>query len=572
MYTSIRKNYLLLLILFLFPLLLLSQNTVSIEKNYNNWSWDNVYVAKNNYISIAIVPEAGGRMLEFNLGTTPSLWVNPKLFGKSFSPNEELNGTKDWRNFGGYRLVPIPTNNIAASNSSGGKTSRWPPPAMIGDNPYTAKIITDKDNNKVINVLSGIQQLPVPKFISGKYVYPQTIDEELQYERNLHIEEGKSLVFIDHRLHNKGTKTVNRGLKITSQQTSRSSPDLEDGENFLVYIPFDKNNKLSNGDYFDIKTTPQNRWNFINRNRFPISKNNPEHVEKYFNTGTNWTGEVAPGIFELHYDFNLMSGFHINSSKSWICFVDKINMTAFAKIFEPYDTNKNYEYGLNMEIYNSGLETGYLETEVKTPIYTIAPGESFKYKETQAAAKIISLPILEVNNSGVITEKLNFISEKIKGKYGVFIKGTGYVKIKSNSSEEIIELGKVNPLEAFILEKNINITRNSEIEFELYIIDSQNIKHNLDYLKIDATLSNNSYNSIKNHNIYITPNPSKGIITVSNSSEILYYSISDLTGKTLRKNIPLVKEKINLSKYKSGIYFLTFKTKKGILQKKVIIN
>ncbi len=306
---------------------------------------------------------------------------------------------------------------------------------------------------------SGIQNLPVPIFdnASKKFSDPKKIDEQLQYNRSLHIEEGKSLVYIKHTLVNKGLNKIERGLKITSQHPSRSKPELEDGENFLVYIPVSKDDKLPNGEPYELSVTPKSRWNFINKNRFPLDKNNQDHLRKYYNQGTNWKGEVVPGIFELHYDYNLMGGLQIISSKSWICFVDKLEKTAFVKILEPYNKELNYEYGVNVEVYNSGLETGYLETEIKTPIYKLHPGESFDYYEIQGAAKITSTPILDVNKTGVITQKLhlNNYTNMISGAYGVFVKGEAILFFK-NKAEEIIdeiELGNVNPLEAFSFER-----------------------------------------------------------------------------------------------------------------------
>ncbi|MDO7173123.1 hypothetical protein [Mariniflexile sp. AS56] len=438
-----------------------SNPEVSIINNYNNWGWDNVHVTKNKFISIAVVPDAAGRILEFNLGNVSSLWINPKLLGKSYLPNDEVK-QDEWRNFGGYRLVPIPVDNCAI-NDNGEKTRRWPPPATIGDSPYYVEISTNNEGQQTINVTSGIQNLPVPvyDYQSKSFSSVNKIEEQLQYKRSLHIEDGKSLAFIKHTLQNKGLNTIERGLKITSQHPSRSNPDLEDGENFLAYIPFNENLKLPDGEQFEITTTPQNRWNFINKNRFPIDKNNQEHLEKYFNTGTNWKGEVAPGIFELHYDYNLMAGFRMIASKSWICYVNKLEQTAFVKIFEPYDKTINYEYGVNAEIYNSGLETGYLETEIKTPIYKLKANEYFDYNEIQGAAKINSLPILDVNKTGIITKHMNFNNKtkSLSGEYGVFIEGKAILHVKNESGEvtQIIDLGKVNPLEAFSFKMTIKI-------------------------------------------------------------------------------------------------------------------
>ena len=451
--------------------------TVIIVDNYNNWGWDTVLITKNKFISVAIVPAAAGRILEFNLGKVPSLWINPKLFGKSFPPDDKVK-IEDWRNFGGYRIVPIPVDNFAV-NSQYEKTKRWPPPVVIGDSPYDFDVSNNINGNQVINVSSGIQNLPVPLFDTktDSFSIPQKIDEQLQYKRSLYIEEGKSLVYIKHTLINSGLNTILRGLKITSQHPGRSQPELTDGDNFLAYFPFDKNFTLDSGKPVEIAVTPQSRWNFINKNRFPLDKNNPEQITKYFNIGTNWTGEVSPGIYGLYFDYNLMGGLRSIASKPWICYVDKLNNTAFVKIFEPYNKALNYEFGANVEIYNSGLETGYLETEVKTPIYELKPNESFDYYEIQAATKIASIPILDVNRTGVITNKLvlNSRTNELSGAYGVFLEGQALLHLKNKSGKiiEEINLGNVNPLAAFtfktMVEKELKVCT-----IELYIVVNNN--------------------------------------------------------------------------------------------------
>ncbi|WP_343328621.1 hypothetical protein [Polaribacter staleyi] len=463
------------------------KETISIEKNYNNWGWSNVYVAKNKYISLAVVPEAAGRILEYNLGDVPSLWVNPKLFGKSFGTSDEVK-MNEWRNFGGYRLVPTPIEN-SSIDKNGNKSNRWPPPVVIGDAPYNVSIGENSEGKKTIDVQSGVQELPVPFYYGKekKFLYPEKVDEKIQYARSLYIEPNSSLVFIDHTLKNVGDKTIKKGLMISSQHVSWSDAKLQDGHNFSAFIPFSEDLKLPSGAQFEISATPQQRWNFINRNRFKIDKNNPEDVKKYFNQGTNWKGEVAPGIYEVEYDYNAMAGLHIISSKSWICYVNKITNTAFVKIMEPYNEALEYDHGINMAIFCSGLETGYLETEVKTPLYTLQPQESFRYKEIHGAAKIESSPILDVNLTGIITEKLQINKETkvLKGSYGVFIEGQSLLLLKDKSGKivEEIKLEAVNPLKELKLQYSISIKK-MITKIVLVVRDSKSVNHVLDLLEM----------------------------------------------------------------------------------------
>lgn len=432
--------------------------------NYNDWGWDDVLLAKNKFISIAVVPDAAGRILEFNLGNVPSLWVNPKLFGKSFGTSDKVK-MEGWRNFGGYRLVLMPRDNFSV-DINGNKAKRWPPPVVIGDAPYQAQINANSNGQKQIVVTSGIQELPVPQYNypTKEYIYPTKIEERLQYKRSLTIEPNSSIVNINHTLINKGDQTVKRGIMTSSQHVSQSTPTIRDGENYVAYVPFDHSIKMPNGESYEITGTADSRWRYINKNRFALDKNNPDHVKKYYNKGTNWKGEVAPGIYKVEYDYNLMSGLHIIASKPWVCYVNEVNNTAFAKIIEPYNPNLTYDEDVNVSIFCSGLETGYIETEVRTPVYTLAPSESFEYTEIHGAAKIISGPVLDINLSGIITKKLSIDrgGNIISGEYGFFKEGQLVLILnseKGNKKDEII-IEKVSPLKGFSLKYKLEDVSN----------------------------------------------------------------------------------------------------------------
>jgi hypothetical protein len=460
--------------------------TVSVEENYKNWNWKNVHVAKNKYISLVVVPDAGGRILEYNLGEVPSLWLNSQMLGKTFPATDEIK-MNEWRNFGGYRLVPLPYENCSV-NREGNRGKRWPPPAIIGDAKYEVKKGRNDLGFQTIKATSGVQELPVPQFFGNKgFIYPEKIEEELQYSRTLYIETNSSLVYIDHTLKNVGNSKVKRGLKISSQHVSETKLGLHDGENYVAYIPFDKNLKLPNGDQFEITTNADMRWQYLNRNRFKLDKNYPEDVEKYYNHGTNWKGEVAPGIYEVAYDYNQMAGIHMIASESWLCYVNKKTNTAFAKIMEPYNPELEYDHGLNNAIFCSGLSEGYIETEVQTPLYDLAPNESFNYREIHGAAQIENAPVLNVNLAGITTKNLNFDTslESVTGTYGVFKEGIPVIRVKDSSGQLIEEQmdRAVNPLEVYQLYFELGDMSKAKT-IQIFIMDSDKNETLLDSIQL----------------------------------------------------------------------------------------
>lgn len=548
---------------------------VTIESGYKGWGWEKVYLAKNEYTSISVVPEAAGRILEHNLGTAPSLWLNPDMLGQSF-PTTELVKPAEWRNYGGFRLVLLPNTDIAV-NVDGSRSKRWPPPAMLGDNEYEVVIGADDQGHQTIDVTSGIQELPVPKWDNKTKAFPviDTPDELIQYKRSLYIEAKTSRVHITHTLINKGTNTIERGMMTTSQHLSRSAPDLTDGENYLAYIPFDEKNKLADGHAYGPTATADSRWNWVNRNRMPLDKNNPEHMELYYNSGTNWTGEVAPGVMELHYDYDLMSGYHIIASKPWIAFVNKTNLTAFVKLIEPLDPTKKYENNQNVSIYNSALSTGYLETEVMTPLYTLAANESATYKEIHCAAQLESLPILDANQQGVITKRLAFVGDNLSfaGSYGVFRSGVAILRLENAAGEKIkdIELGEVNPLVAFVFDATQDVPAETK-SAQLLIRNAGDEEYVLDTLA-DITVPKGALgvSSRSDHvDIKVFPNPTTGIVKLEHAYQQLSYSIANIDGKTVKAKTRVANDTIDMTDLKAGFYMVKIHNGDKQMVKKVL--
>jgi len=86
---------------------------------------------------------------------------------------------------------------------------------------------------------------------------------------------------------------------------------------------------------------------------------------------------------------------------------------------------------------------------------------------------------------------------------------------------------------------------------------------------IDDILKSSSY-SFLNKNIHIFPNPTNGLIHVKSNNlfDILEISLVNVLGTTIEIN-PF-NESIDLSDINTGIYFLSVKTSKGMITKKIV--
>ena len=86
---------------------------------------------------------------------------------------------------------------------------------------------------------------------------------------------------------------------------------------------------------------------------------------------------------------------------------------------------------------------------------------------------------------------------------------------------------------------------------------------------IDDILSSSSYSFLEK-NIHIFPNPTNGLIHIESNNQFEFFEITlyNALGKTIKIN--LSNESIDLSDISSGIYFLSIRTSKGMITKKIM--
>jgi len=133
-----------------------------------------------------------------------------------------------------------------------------------------------------------------------------------------------------------------------------------------------------------------------------------------------------------------MSGLEAIDTDGWVAYVDELKGKTMVRLFEPYQPQKKYDNGANISIYNSSVSEGYLETEIRTPLVKLKPGQATAFSEEWAATTCYG-PILKANNLGAVSERLNcnLISGLVSGNYGVFYKGYVEVKIFNKAEKEV---------------------------------------------------------------------------------------------------------------------------------------
>ncbi len=122
------KTVIALLVLILVVQSCSSDKTKSVKswKNYKGW---NSMCLSNGIAELNIVPQIGGRVIQYKLDDKEFFWVNPDLAGKL--PTETgLTADGGWFNYGGDKLWPAP--------QGWDNDQKWPgpPDAVLDGQPY----------------------------------------------------------------------------------------------------------------------------------------------------------------------------------------------------------------------------------------------------------------------------------------------------------------------------------------------------------------------------------------------------------------------------------------------------
>jgi hypothetical protein len=389
-----------------------SQTTIQTEENYNQWGWEAV-VMQNGLITVATVPAIGARVMQYDLGGHPSIFVNSAELGKTYTPVKNA----PWHNFGGFKNWPAPQDKW-----------NWPPPPVLDFGAYTSQIVFQTPDSVAVFVSSPKEQWLTP---------------DLRFERRATIFSGTSRVRMEQTLINDGSAPVEWGVWDITQSIVHHEGE-KDYENFWVYFTFSENSVFGSN-----------------------------HV-KWSAKSSAWKGEVAPGIYGVQYlpeDKKIFA----DSPKGWVVYADRRDGYIFAKTFEIQKGAKYPDGGAWVEAWIQGSPL-YMEVEVLGPVVQIpANGGSTGFTEEWWAAKVRT-PVLDVNPVGAVAQKMAYDGTAgiLSGVYGVFYVGTTRVAFLGGDGTVLSEgqSHSVTPLEEFQLQESVGIPDNTRT-LEVRVYDSK---------------------------------------------------------------------------------------------------
>jgi len=362
----------------------------AVESAYRGWK--TVWLS-NGLIDLHVLPEIGGRIIQFKLGGKEFLWVNPQLTGK-LPPSNGLASDGSWFNIGGDKLWPAP--------QGWDNDRQWPgpPDAVLDGLPYALEKLPSKRGETAVRLTSGKDRR------SG-----------IQFSRSVRVFEGSTRVGFEATMTNIDTRPRRWGIWAHTQLDGRKADGA--GHNALL-----------------------NAWCPLNpRSKFPAgydvifgAKNNP-----------SFQPDRARGLMRVEYQYKV-GKIGLDSRAGWIATVDGASGAAFVQrfVFEPekeYPDGASVEFWLNgvgrIHAYNRDMvmpsnaaETPYVfESEVLSPFAELQPGQSYTWRYDWYAANIGgNFSVVDCSDAGVVAEPLSAEwssgQTRLKGRWGVFTPGT----------------------------------------------------------------------------------------------------------------------------------------------------
>jgi hypothetical protein len=385
---------------FLSTALLQAQTNISLQtiSNYKQWKWDAI-VMQNDLITVATVPVIGGRVMQYDLDSLQSIYINSAELGKTYAPSSGA-----YHNFGGYKTWPSPQSRWP---------NTWPPPPTLDFGVYTFQ--ADSISNDSVSV---IVTSPIENWVA----------KDIRFVRKATIYPGTSRVKMEQTMINTGTSTANWGMWSITQSIV-NHPGKKDYQNYWAYFPINPNSVYEQSG---------------------VSPQGPSSA---------WKGEVAPGVYGVQFASDNQK-IYSDPHKGWIAYTSLSDTVVFARTFDLFE-DAQYPDDARVTVYVSGASALYMEVEVKSPIVDLSSGGgSYTFTENWWAAKVRA-PILEVNSVGAIANRLSYNSatQILSAIYGVFHEGTAKVVFLDINSQILSEGQQhtVSPLAELQIQETIAI-------------------------------------------------------------------------------------------------------------------
>jgi len=391
-----RGNWLLALMLASALPQLFGQGTVAEKCTVKTVTWNgwNAVQMANPWVTLVLVPQLGGRLMQVTFDNHDYLWVNEQLKGKYFPPEVSAEQRR-WFNYGGDKIWPMPEGSQDEQHWAGAEGG------LLDCGTFSYEILSQGTSCSVR--LTG----PPDPQIGQQYIRDITIAADSP-EISFHA-----------------VMKNTSGYPQEWSEQSVSQYDLTDPQNPAQF----------NTDY----------WAFA-----PAHPHSAYLNSYHVRTGqaSNPTYSVRDGMFTLHY-IGAGGEVWVDSPGEYVAVVDGLSKYTMVERFR-YDKNAEYPGKSTVIFYTSGSPTVpkrapgqgtrpeagsqqgarpptfYMEAELNSPMIRLAPGETYAM-DTQWYPTRMGSNFKAATYAGVIGQPLTATRTTdglaLAGEFGVFFAG-----------------------------------------------------------------------------------------------------------------------------------------------------
>jgi len=373
--------------------------------------WKSVHL-DNGLVSAAVVPDVGGRVLQFWLGEHAFLFVNPHLAGQLYTPEENWgDGTMaSWKNYGGNKTWPAPQGWSGPDEWAG------PPDPVLDSGRFRTLNVED--------LRAVVQSPPDPR--TG-----------LQITRELILAPHAAHALLRRTMRNVSDRQVRWSLWDVTQ--------LECGDGRGAVRP---------GCRMSIPVHPSSRF----AQGFSVLYGPADNMQ--------WRTD-DPSVFGIEYA-GMLGKVGLDSQAGWVAFND--DSWTFLHQFEVDPAASYPDGGATVEVWTQGPGTAagidfdqaqlhgqFMEMEVLGPLVGLAPGEQASADLVWAACRCPG-PIVDATAVGCTTQRLKVVRHgrgaHVWGTFGVF--APGRAQLREIGSARVLLDVPAGPLAPLRLDQTID--------------------------------------------------------------------------------------------------------------------
>jgi hypothetical protein len=388
---------------------------------FHGWKAEQI---SNQWTTLTIVPQLGGRLMQVDFGGHPYLFVNPQYYGQYFPPSEGAAKGK-WFNYGGDK--------------------DWPLPEGINDEQHWAAARSDllDDGEYSLTVLSQGSQCAVR--LEG----PPDPRTGLQYSRVIGLGANSPRITFHAVMKNITGHPIDWSIQSVSQYDTADPRDRSQyNRQFWAFTPANPDSAYL--ENYHVRSGPSDHPSFSVRDG---------------------------NMFALHWKY-LEAEVWLDSPAGWVAVVDGLRQYAMVERFEFQKTEEYpgkasvifYLNGPRLHLDKNGMPAlrpldvlrtpYYMEAELNSPMVHLAAGETYAF-DTEWFPTRVGENFKTVSYAGLVSDSLTVARTgsglRLGGTFGVFYPGRLVVHLYDREGMLIkdVPLMNVSPHDLVSLDKTI---------------------------------------------------------------------------------------------------------------------